>query len=105
MEKYGWDVKRQDFDADTPLGKKKMTNIIATLNPNADRVLALAAHYDSKLLPPEHGKYFLAATDSAVPCAMLLDMARVLSEKVNNTDSEVVCFLVLYFKGISFRWL
>lgn len=89
LEGYGWDVKLQDFDADTPIGKKKMTNIIATLNPNADRVLALAAHYDSKLLPPQNGKYFVAATDSAVPCAMLLDMARVLSEKANDSDSKV----------------
>ena len=71
----------------SPIGVRNFTNIIATLYPGADRTLALAAHYDSKLFPPKNGKYFLAATDSAVPCAMLLDFARVLSEKAKSNPN------------------
>lgn len=87
LKQYKWKVDLKQFEMNTPIGKKNFTNIIATLYPEADRTLALAAHYDSKLLPPKDGKYFIAATDSAVPCAMLLDFAKVLSEKA-NTNKE-----------------
>jgi len=84
LKQYKWDVKVEDFTMQTPLGPKNFTNVIGTLNPKADRVLAFAAHYDSKILPVVNGKYFTAATDSAVPCAMLLDFAKDLGEKVKD---------------------
>lgn len=84
MREYKWDVKVQEFTMPTPLGPKNFTNIIATLNPKADRVLAFAAHYDSKILPVVKGKFFTAATDSAVPCAMLLDLAKDMGEKAKD---------------------
>ena len=69
-----------EFDDVTPLGMKRFTNIIATLNPNAQRRLIFAAHYDSKYFPDDgSGRYFLAATDSAIPCAMLIEIARVVT--------------------------
>ena len=69
-----------EFDDATPLGTKRFTNIIATLNPNAPRRLILAAHYDSKYFPDDgSGRYFLAATDSAIPCAMLIEIAKVVT--------------------------
>lgn len=69
-----------EFDDATPLGTKRFTNIIATLNPNAPRRLILAAHYDSKYFPDDgSGRYFLAATDSAIPCAMLIEISRVVT--------------------------
>uniref|UniRef100_A0A915HEZ2 glutaminyl-peptide cyclotransferase n=1 Tax=Romanomermis culicivorax TaxID=13658 RepID=A0A915HEZ2_ROMCU len=53
----------------------KFRNIVATLNPLAPRRLVLACHYDSKTFD----KFpFLGATDSAVPCALLLDVAVTL---------------------------
>ena len=69
-----------DFDRDTPIGRKHFTNIVATLNPNAKERLVLAAHYDSKLFDPVNGEYFVAATDSAVPCAMMIELARTLTQ-------------------------
>lgn len=77
----GWTVKEDEFISPTPLGNKKFTNIVATLDDTTDRKLAIAAHYDSKLMTPENDKYFIAATDSAVPCALMLDLARVLGDK------------------------
>jgi len=87
LRNYGWKVELHNFEDDTPIGKKNFTNIVATLYPEADRVLALAAHYDSKLIPPVNGTYFVAATDSAVPCAILLDVARVLAQKANASTN------------------
>lgn len=71
------------FESDTPYGRLPFTNLIATLNPSAKRRLVLACHYDSKYYPPQwHGKEFLGATDSAVPCAMMLELARALDEEL-----------------------
>lgn len=85
LQELGWHVELDQFIDDTPYGKRKFTNIMATLDPDADRQLALAAHYDSKLMTPdENGKHFIAATDSAVPCAMLLDFAEVLAKKAKT---------------------
>lgn len=80
FEDLNWTVTLDEFDDDTPLGMKRFTNIIATLNPNAKRRLILAAHYDSKYFPEDgSGRFFLAATDSAIPCAMLIEIARVVT--------------------------
>lgn len=65
----------------TPYGPLPFTNLIATLNPLAKRRLVLACHYDSKYYPPQwHGREFQGATDSAVPCAMMLELARALDD-------------------------
>jgi len=84
LSSNGWKVEKQVFEGKTPLGMKNFTNIIATLYPEANRVLSLAAHYDSKIIPPVNGKYFVAATDSAVPCGILLDLAKILATKAKS---------------------
>lgn len=79
----GWEVNEDRFQSWTPYGQMPFTNIIATLNPGAKRRLVLACHYDSKYFPPQwHGLEFLGATDSAVPCSMLLEMARALDKEL-----------------------
>lgn len=71
------------FVSQTPYGPLSFTNLIATLNPAAKRRLVLACHYDSKYYPPQwHGREFQGATDSAVPCAMMLELARALDEEL-----------------------
>jgi glutaminyl-peptide cyclotransferase len=62
----------------------EFTNIVATLDPTAPRRLVLACHYDSKKLPN-----FVGATDSAVPCAILLDIAINLQQKLNVLKQSV----------------
>lgn len=51
------------------------TNVVARWNPRSRKFLTLAAHYDSKLEP----EGFIGATDSAAPCAMLLQIAKMVS--------------------------
>lgn len=76
-----WNVTEHSFEQDTVLGRKPFTNIIATLDPHVDKRLALVAHYDSKIL--SEGT-FLGATDSALPVALLLDMALALDSKLKD---------------------
>ena len=47
--------------------------------------MVLACHYDSKLDPPG----FLAATDSAVPCAQMINMATTLKDDLNMQKAKV----------------
>lgn len=84
-----WKVELDTFEDDTPMGRKRFTNIVATWSPYKVRVgrgsaasnrrIVLAAHYDSKLFADEH---FIAATDSAVSCALLLDLVRTLDREL-----------------------
>jgi len=46
--------------------------------------MVIACHYDS-LLKPEG---FLGATDSAVPCAQMLNMAKTMSQELNHMKSQ-----------------
>ena len=74
-----WTVELDEFKDQTPYGQKTFTNIIATLNPSACKRVVLSCHYDSKYFPNSE---FLAATDSAVPCTMMLELVRILDTKL-----------------------
>ena len=47
--------------------------------------LTLAAHYDSKNVP----EGFVGATDSAVPCAILMHVARSIDQYVTQMHAEM----------------
>lgn len=83
----GWHVELDPFTASTPLGTLDFGNIVATLDPGAARHLTLACHYDSKLFPPEAAP-FVGATDSAVPCALLLELAQALDPELSRAKEQ-----------------
>ncbi|CAB1348559.1 unnamed protein product, partial [Coregonus sp. 'balchen'] len=78
-----------------PRGQATFSNIIATLDPGTPRRLLLTYHYDSKVLPldtrvPE--RVFLGASDSAVPCAMILELASALDTQLKALNQRRVFF-------------
>ncbi|XP_029414249.1 glutaminyl-peptide cyclotransferase isoform X2 [Nannospalax galili] len=77
-----WVLEVDTFLSKTPYGYRSFSNIIGTLNPDAKRHLVLACHYDSKYFPSWDNRVFVGATDSAVPCAMMLELARALDKKL-----------------------
>lgn len=79
-----WEIEEHQFMATTPQGEKKMTNLIMTYNPTAPRKLVLAAHHDSKVSP----RGFVGATDSAVPCAVMVDTAIALEKLIDAQKKE-----------------
>jgi len=97
MGNCGWDVETPSFLDQTPHGDKQFTNVIATLDPTAPRRLVIACHYDSKIEPTG----FLAATDSAVPCAMMLNMAQTMKEelKVLKSKKPELTLQFIFFDG------
>lgn len=98
LVELGWTVETDRFEDTTPnLGTLTFENIYATLNPNAEKYLVLACHYDSKYFLNEE---FLGATDSAVPCSMLIHMAQVLQNVlVKNLENNSITLRLLFFDG------
>lgn len=98
MTDLRWTVETDKFKDKTPnMGILEFENIIATLNPKAERFLVLACHYDSKYFPKGE---FLGASDSAVPCAMLIDLATVLQEYLNkNRTNNELSLQFVFFDG------
>ncbi|XP_068766651.1 glutaminyl-peptide cyclotransferase-like protein, partial [Struthio camelus] len=79
----GWHVEVDAFEARTPRGPVAFASLVATAAPAARRRLALACHYDSKALAPDAaGRPFVGATDSALPCALLLELAAALDTRL-----------------------
>jgi glutaminyl-peptide cyclotransferase len=107
MQKYGWQVELSHFEDQTPFGMKKFANIIANypigsmVNAAVDAGLeanqefhvnnrvVFACHYDSKFFKDFD---FIGAFDSAVPCAMLIDLAKFLHENFNTNQFNRVSF-------------
>ncbi|CAG9862661.1 unnamed protein product [Phyllotreta striolata] len=94
LESLNWTIEPDEFEDDTPHGRKTFRNIIAYLNPHAERFLVLACHYDSKFYEDIE---FVGATDSAVPCAMLLNLAKTLKNELKSLTSDYPLSLKLVF--------
>ncbi|XP_021238570.1 glutaminyl-peptide cyclotransferase-like protein, partial [Numida meleagris] len=95
----GWHLDLDTFPAPTPRGTVTFSNVVATLSPAAPRRLTLACHYDTKVLasPGAAAASFVGATDSAVPCAMLLEVAAALDgplQSAKEGDAEVTLQLL-----------
>ncbi|KAM8793952.1 glutaminyl-peptide cyclotransferase-like protein [Eudromia elegans] len=81
----GWHVWSDAFEAATPRGPVAFASLVATAAPAAARRLALACHLDSKALPRDaRGRPFVGATDAALPCALLLELAAALHEPLRR---------------------
>ncbi|XP_009684933.1 glutaminyl-peptide cyclotransferase [Struthio camelus] len=101
----GWVIEEDTFQRYTPYGYQTFSNIISTLDPSAKRHLVLACHYDSKFFGPQwQGRVFVGATDSAVPCAMILELARALDNKLqliktSSTSRPDLSLQLIFFDG------
>ncbi|XP_035910732.1 glutaminyl-peptide cyclotransferase [Anopheles stephensi] len=98
MGRLGYSVDLDEFEETVPiLGKLRFANIVASLNPNAERNVVLACHYDSKYFP---GQKFIGATDSSVPCAMLLTIAATLEPHLRSVKGKTDLNLqFIFFDG------
>ncbi|CAO3592029.1 unnamed protein product [Absidia cylindrospora] len=109
FKRLDWTIELDTFTSATPIGDKTFTNIIVTKQPEAGRRLVLAAHYDS-MNSPQHE--FIGATDSAVPCAMLLSLAETLNDQLssqsewsggrrqtNNPAADLTTLELIFFDG------
>ncbi|XP_051173631.1 glutaminyl-peptide cyclotransferase-like [Leptopilina boulardi] len=97
MSNLGWSVEIDTFYDNAPImGRLKFSNIIAKLNPHATRYLTIACHYDSKYMP---NIKFVGATDSAVPCAQLINTAMVMNRYLKTVKNQDVSLMFIFFDG------
>lgn len=98
MEGLGWTVETDSFrdnKAPSRYRNHEFTNVIATLNPRAPRRMVLACHYDSKIEPPG----FVAATDSAVPCAQMINLAKTMKRELDLFREQELTLQFLFLDG------
>ncbi|CRK95635.1 CLUMA_CG009093, isoform A [Clunio marinus] len=91
-------VELDSFEDNTPIfGRMKFVNIIGKLNPSADHFLVLSAHYDSKYFPEGE---FLGATDSAVPCAIMLNIVKTTLPYIKQLlEGKNLGLMLIFFDG------
>lgn len=99
MNALGWRVEYDRFEQQIPLrinnsNMMNFTNIIAEFNPQAKRFLMLACHYDSKKMDN-----FVGAIDSAVPCAMMMSLAKVLGKYLQEKKNNELSLQFIFFDG------
>lgn len=94
MTDLGWSTEQNDFYDETPHGRMKFTNIISRLNPNAKRYLTLACHYDSKDM-----ENFVGATDSAVPCAIMMNLANSVRKQLQTVKNSDLSLQFIFLDG------
>lgn len=80
-----WQLLEDVFDADTPYGSKQFRNLVFTHDPTADKKLVISAHVDSKYFEKAPQNGFVGATDSAVPCGIMLDIASALTPLLDQS--------------------
>lgn len=87
LKALGIVVTAQPFDAQTPIGRIHMVNLIGTIPGTRKERIALAGHYDTKLFSEFR---FVGANDGGSSAALLLEMARVLKARRNALTVELL---------------
>ncbi len=77
----------QPFEAQTPIGLVRMTNLIASIPGARPDRLVFAGHYDTKLF---RDFPFVGANDGGSSAAFLLELARVLKARKNALSMEIL---------------
>ncbi len=72
LQSYGLTIKEDSFTASTPKGKVAMQNLIGIHASPHNRILMLACHLETKLMPAS--MKFVGANDAAAACALVVEL-------------------------------
>lgn len=78
---------QQRFDAETPIGRVPMVNLIATIPGARPERIVVGGHYETKLFREFP---FVGANDGGSSAAFLIELARVLKARTNPFTMEVL---------------
>jgi len=76
LKSYGLNVRTDEFQANTPIGVRKMANLTAELPGESSDVIIVASHYDTKYFKNIR---FVGANDGGSSTGAVLEIARVLA--------------------------
>ncbi len=88
LGKAGLAVREHAFDADTPMGTRKMVNVVGVVEGTRLGVVLLSNHYDTKYFTDI---VFVGANDGGSTTAWMIEMARALGPKREGL-SVWLCF-------------
>ncbi len=91
LDKVGVAVREQAFTAQTPDGPIRMVNVVGELPGRRREVILLGGHYDTKYFSSFR---FVGANDGGSSTALLLELARSLSQA-----SREFTYWVVFFDG------
>lgn len=89
LKATGIAAREDAFDADTPVGRVRMVNVIGTIPGRRGDRIALATHYDTKLVREVR---FVGASDGASSTAAVLELGRALKARQNEYTIELLFF-------------
>jgi Zn-dependent M28 family amino/carboxypeptidase len=89
LKASGIEAREQTFEAVTPTGRVRMTNLIATIPGRRRERIAIATHYDTKLFREFR---FVGASDGASSTAAVLELGRVLRARPLEFTVELLFF-------------
>ncbi|MCC6486241.1 MAG: M28 family peptidase [Candidatus Hydrogenedentes bacterium] len=89
LEKAGLEVREYPFEADTPVGRKTMVNVVGIVKGDQDGIILLGNHYDTKYFPDFR---FVGANDAGSTTAWMIEMARTLGPKRDGRSIWLVWF-------------
>lgn len=81
LRSFGLNVTTDEFHATTPVGERKMANIVAELPGPSTDIIIIGSHYDTKLFKEFK---FVGANDAGSSTGALMEIARVLAAKKPN---------------------
>jgi len=81
LRSFGLHVTTDEFHATTPVGDRKMANIVAELPGSSSDIIIISSHFDTKLFKDIK---FVGANDAGSSTGTLMEIARVLTAKKPN---------------------
>lgn len=93
LKSYGLNVSIDEFNVTTPLGEKKMANIVGEIPGETKTLILIASHYETKYYKDMH---FVGANDPATSVATLLEIGRVLG---SVKEKPKVTYRLVFFDG------
>jgi Zn-dependent M28 family amino/carboxypeptidase len=78
LRSFGLNVSTDEFWVTTPIGERKMANVIAELPGESDTIVIISSHYDTKLFKEFK---FVGANDGGSSTGALIEIARVLAAR------------------------
>jgi hypothetical protein len=93
LQSYGLNPTSDEFTVTTPVGQKKMVNIVAEIPGESSDLVLITSHYDTKQIAEFR---FVGANDGGASTGALLEMARVLA---SNQQKPRLTYRFVFFDG------
>jgi glutaminyl-peptide cyclotransferase len=93
LQSAGLKVSTDEWDAQTPIGARKMANVLAEIPGKSSDVIIVASHYDTKLFKEFR---FVGANDGGSSTGALIEIARTVA---STKQQPALTYWFVFFDG------